>query len=483
MLNCENPSYVLDPRFVENLLRFDTYFRSVDGSMRLMQISPESRGFVLSGDSPYKVFSLPKVDADTVHDYGFIDTVTGECQYFFLEVPCGRCVQCRHSYVAGLSQRAVFHACQHPSTSGYMITLTYKEEYNPIDVDKRAVQLFKKRFMMTAKRAFPVLDFSSVRWICKSEYGHENRRPHYHLCVVGLPFFSPIAYMQKATINLLCRYCWRLPSRTSFKQFCEKFPLYYKLPKDYDPESYGNINCELLDNVKKSVSYIMKYMFKDADDVAIDTAIDPLTHKEYSFRSKRRSDGLLRNFLTVSRDMGLEFVSRHLSSINNRGQIEYIVPSSPQTVNKAFLSSYYIRKFFPSINSLVPSEVRRSFFTLLFCREASAFACVPHWIRTKVAHQYDLVSRQYDFVGAVQHVIVPRFDKSLFCDLSLFMSLADDSFAILQRFYKSLDVSDVVRKIQSRNRFFSKFRVLSDGSSYRVHVREEAVDLSLKGYL
>lgn len=99
----------------------------------------------------------------------------------FIEVPCGKCSDCRDSYFNSILQRAI---CESRSSYMYFVTLTYDDSHIPyIDLDSERVlyadyshiQSMIKRF-----RASGSLN-REFRYLCVNEYGDRYSRPHFHL--------------------------------------------------------------------------------------------------------------------------------------------------------------------------------------------------------------------------------------------------------------------------------------------------------------
>lgn len=99
----------------------------------------------------------------------------------FIEVPCGKCAECRDTYYVSILQRAI---CESLSSYLYFVTLTYDDSHIPyLDLDNERilyadysnVQDMIKRF-----RASRLLD-RDFRYLVVNEYGDRYFRPHIHL--------------------------------------------------------------------------------------------------------------------------------------------------------------------------------------------------------------------------------------------------------------------------------------------------------------
>lgn len=99
-----------------------------------------------------------------------------------LEIPCGRCVECRKNERLGWALRCKLEAgCQDQNT---FVTLTYRDEDCPDDLQPKDLQRFHKRLrrLLGAKKR----GRRKYRHFCCGEYGEQTNRPHYHGLLFGL---------------------------------------------------------------------------------------------------------------------------------------------------------------------------------------------------------------------------------------------------------------------------------------------------------
>lgn len=92
--------------------------------------------------------------------------------------PCGQCLPCRINKRRLWTHRLLLESYDHPES--VFITLTYSDEYLPPNgsLDKKAVQLFLKRFRKS-------LEPRKIRYYAVGEYGTQTHRAHYHAVVFG----------------------------------------------------------------------------------------------------------------------------------------------------------------------------------------------------------------------------------------------------------------------------------------------------------
>lgn len=123
------------------------------------------------------------------------------------EIPCGQCVECRLNYSRQWATRAMLEKKYWPENQCWFLTLTYSDEYLPINsavdtetgeivtgasLQKKDMQDFWKRvrehwnlYNKTDKEGN--IEKYGLKYLNAGEYGHENYRPHYHALVYGLP--------------------------------------------------------------------------------------------------------------------------------------------------------------------------------------------------------------------------------------------------------------------------------------------------------
>lgn len=137
----------------------------------------------------------------------------GSKNFNWVEVPCGKCIQCLRTKRYIWSQRLWLE--NYYSICSYFVTLTYNDDYlPPFGVSKRDCQLFFKRI----RKLLP-----KFRYFLVSEYGDQFGRAHYHMslffqkevdvvCLVkaldkAWPFgFSQVGDVNMSSIQYLSKY-------------------------------------------------------------------------------------------------------------------------------------------------------------------------------------------------------------------------------------------------------------------------------------
>ncbi len=118
-----------------------------------------------------------------------------------LEVACGQCLGCRLDHALMWSIRIIHEASlYHDQHGNCFVTLTYRdpdectdeqfrrEHYIPHDYSLRPsdVQKFIRRLRKTVPQ--------KIRYFYCGEYGDENQRPHYHICLFNHSFDDQYLY-------------------------------------------------------------------------------------------------------------------------------------------------------------------------------------------------------------------------------------------------------------------------------------------------
>lgn len=104
------------------------------------------------------------------------------------QLPCGTCLGCKSDRSLEWSRRAQHEAsCW---THNSFLTLTYDEENVPRELLPHHLQGFIKRLRQRHHRRDPAInaDLGQLRYIACGEYGDQNQRPHYHLCLFNCGF-------------------------------------------------------------------------------------------------------------------------------------------------------------------------------------------------------------------------------------------------------------------------------------------------------
>lgn len=112
-----------------------------------------------------------------------------------LEIPCGRCIDCRLEYSRQWAIRCMHEAQLHRHNC--FLTLTYDNDHLPINgtLKKDDLQKFFKRLR---KHISP----KKIRYYACGEYGDQNQRPHYHCLIFGYTPSDGILTQHRPTSDL-----------------------------------------------------------------------------------------------------------------------------------------------------------------------------------------------------------------------------------------------------------------------------------------
>lgn len=96
-----------------------------------------------------------------------------------IELPCGKCTECRKQQRLMWALRCQHEASMHDRNA--MLTLTYNERTCPDGLQPRDMQLVIKRLRH---------HYGKLRYFYCGEYGDRTHRPHYHALIFGEDFLA-----------------------------------------------------------------------------------------------------------------------------------------------------------------------------------------------------------------------------------------------------------------------------------------------------
>ena len=116
----------------------------------------------------------------------------GDNQRYFINVPCGKCIECSDAKRNDLFVRASFEYRSMLKARGtaYFVTLTYANNCLPTFnhrpcFNREDVTNFLRRFRARHFKFCKQFkhNYHGIRYFVTSEYGHETHRPHYHMVI------------------------------------------------------------------------------------------------------------------------------------------------------------------------------------------------------------------------------------------------------------------------------------------------------------
>ena len=117
-----------------------------------------------------------------------------------LEVPCGKCLNCRITKRGEWSMRLLHELEFH--THSCFVTLTYSDDYLPPHSSLRLSDL--QKFF---KRLRKSLLNHKIRYFAAGEYGDLSQRPHYHAIIFGLGLWPEHQLLIKRSWNAGLVHC------------------------------------------------------------------------------------------------------------------------------------------------------------------------------------------------------------------------------------------------------------------------------------
>lgn len=292
---CEHPVVIWHPQAAARIARYRTFTMP----------SGIYKGSVLRINKNH-------VNEKNIDKYTIVNPDTGETFPIFLMVPCNKCNLCLEKKAQAWSFRALAESYMSDKPA-YFITLTYNNEHLPKHgVFPEEIQLFFKRLRIRLDRQGIK---HNLRYIAVSEYGHNSKRPHYHIILWNFPDNFDNAYLRLKLIEG----CWRRPTG------------------EYNPdgspvtESIGFAYCVPV--IQGGINYVMKYMSKKQD---VPTGMNPtfmLSSKKHGGIGSAYAEKL-RSYYENNPD------TCDISVIN-------IYTGQPLTV---ILPAYYKQKYAPTIS-------------------------------------------------------------------------------------------------------------------------------------
>lgn len=390
-IKCSSPVFIVNPS-LKTFLRAGMVLQYMD---QCTIVSKEQVAMIHNGKSVFSVwlYVLPVFSYSAAEQCYFVSLDGGDIHPLFKAVPCGRCSACVEKKRFSLMQRCQM-ALEESHELPLFLTLTYNRKYCPKDVDKVAIQTFKKRLRKnlglyllrhtSLDNSHVGLILKSLKFVCVSEYGSLGR-PHYHMVIFGFPRLCSNSFDNEIAIRRLLMFCWR-DNRTSggymsFADYVIKYPKVFNLPVGYDPQSFGFINLQICRD-SKSILYITKYMRKNTEEIAYADCVDPLTNKHYKRKTDFDVHGRKRNFCLVSHNLGVNFVSGLFPYLDKQSGKVSFTSWFDNVLYSVRLCSYYIHKLLPSYSELVPPAVRKRFYDIVgLCHDLSLMPSLPKQVQ------------------------------------------------------------------------------------------------------
>ncbi len=114
---------------------------------------------------------------------------------YFILIPCRKCDNCRKAFATNWAKKIQFEINTNEilGFSNYFITLTYNDAFVPvIKKDNKNVPVLSKndarQFIKNLKNFYTNNKIkNNFKFYLVGEYGENTHRPHYHVCLLGIP--------------------------------------------------------------------------------------------------------------------------------------------------------------------------------------------------------------------------------------------------------------------------------------------------------
>lgn len=248
-----------------------------------------------------------------------VDKDTGEVLQTF-QMNCGKCIGCRLDYAKEFAGRICMEQTYYPNNS-FFVTLTYSDENLPcIDSDG---QLFRPNGMRSdcldegAKAVLLMDDLQKwfmrlrsaisynydnpmdIRYYACGEYGPSTLRPHFHVCLFGLPGDDLQEHVRNKLGNML-------------------------YTSGLIEETWGNGFAPLAVNNYKTAGYTARYTMKKANGLDND-AFDKLG-LPHEFTLSSRRPGLAKRYYDEHKEQIYKYDEITLNAMSKDDKVQFAPP-------------------------------------------------------------------------------------------------------------------------------------------------------------
>lgn len=162
---------------------------------------------ILDRGSLHEYLSAAKVADLKGTDYAYLQERYHNGIADIIDIPCGRCLNCRLNYARKWSERCMLESkCWEHN---WFITLTYDDDHLPIVLHQDTGEViastlvppdvvgFFKRLREYYDRVY---NHKGIRFFLAGEYGDRTYRAHYHICAFNLPI-SDLVYWSRSPLG------------------------------------------------------------------------------------------------------------------------------------------------------------------------------------------------------------------------------------------------------------------------------------------
>ena len=277
----------------------------------------------------------------------------------YIQVPCGKCLECRIQHARDWADRCVLESKQYKDN--YFVTLTYDDENLPpkASLEPKHLQLFLKRLRKRFKGI-------KIRFLACGEYGDGSMRPHYHIILFNCPL-SDLSYVfQKMENGKLVNHL--RPNNKNDLMFSKTI---YECWQHQGMISVGRFNYD-------TAAYVSQYVTKKCN---------PKMEHVY------KELGLVPEFLRMSNrpGIGAQFFNDN-DDLHSVGNI--IIPSDGEA-HVANIPRYYDKLFIKKYGEDVFSHFQKNRLEKKFVRDDTYLHSTKNAEREAKFRDYNLKKRQH----------------------------------------------------------------------------------------
>lgn len=226
-INCSHPAVIRTPDFNKNLSEGYTVVTRYlqDGTCFVRDL----RGCGLRTLKQWTSTSQISKDLDLILSSTMVNPATGDARPLYRLVACGKCLLCASRKQNTYALRVCAELASYPSRP-LAILLSYNDEHLPrLGVKVEDFQNFMKRLRRALDEAGIV---HRLRYLACGEYGHDHKRPHYHILLMGFPF--------EAFLDLTTAYHFIERAWSTYKLMLNRYGVMSRYREDQDGNPEGS---------------------------------------------------------------------------------------------------------------------------------------------------------------------------------------------------------------------------------------------------
>lgn len=266
----------------------------------------------------------------------------------YIDVPCGKCAECRNTYIESIYQRAYVES---QSSYVYFVTLTYDNEHLPVVVLPSGKKIYYSCYddIQSMFDRFRKKFSREYRYLCVNEYGDTNYRPHFHILLFVAKHSndtkSTPLFIESEIFSTLGKYFSKNVGTRKLPKYESLFTYHYKMVngklysnyfvKYVDPYTSNSVVANSKDSsiISKTIRYLIMYVNKGSSihpDLLseLESIEDVHLRKKYKYLlscSVRYSKGFGNGFYE-GKKLSIPIISQRIS------QLDYIYSNIVSTL-------------------------------------------------------------------------------------------------------------------------------------------------------